>query len=43
MTRATPQIVVAGHLCVDVIPEFEQGVSSLATLLTRTPHWGAWE
>ena len=34
MTRAAPQIVVAGHLCVDVIPEFEQGVSSLATLLT---------
>ncbi len=34
MTRPVPQIVVAGHLCVDVIPEFEQGVSSLATLLT---------
>lgn len=34
MTRPAPQIVVAGHLCVDVIPEFEQGVSSLATLLT---------
>ena len=34
MTTPTPQIVVAGHLCVDVIPEFEQGVASLATLLT---------
>ncbi len=34
MSRPAPQIVVAGHLCVDVIPEFEADVSSLATLLT---------
>lgn len=33
MSRAAPLIVVAGHLCVDVIPKFEAGVSSLATLL----------
>ncbi len=34
MTTPALQIVVAGHLCVDVIPEFEPGVASLATLLT---------
>jgi hypothetical protein len=32
-TTATAQVIVAGHICLDIIPTFEQRVNDLGALL----------